>query len=185
MKKSSVGCLIGNMVRQAALAWSVVYSATFFRDQFDLSLASAALVLLAGTALSALGNVVGGHLVNRVGRKRLLIATLVVSSPILALIAFLPNLLVVLPVNFCGVFIFSMGFPGSLNLTLEQAPKSRGTMMSVSTIFVTLGLGLGTFLGGAVLALSKNYSVLILSFAVIQLVAAATYFFLTKEPCRN
>jgi MFS family permease len=44
LKKSAVGCLIGNMIRQAGLAWAIVYSATFFRIQFDLSLASAALI---------------------------------------------------------------------------------------------------------------------------------------------
>jgi predicted MFS family arabinose efflux permease len=75
-----------------------------------------------------------------------------------------------------------MGFPGSVNLTLEQAPESRGTMMSMSTIFVTLGLGLGTAIGGAVLALFKNYSALIFTYAALSLTAAPIYFFLTKDP---
>ena len=78
-----------------------------------------------------------------------------------------------------------MGFPGSVNLTLEQAPESRGTMMSMSTIFVTLGLGLGTAIGGAVLALFKNYTALLFTFAAVGLIAAAIYCFLTKDPCKT
>jgi predicted MFS family arabinose efflux permease len=185
LKKSAAGCLIGNMIRQAGLAWAIVYSATFFRIQFDLSLASAALIGLGATALFVLGSIAGGQLVNRVGRKRLLITTLVVSAPALALIAFVPNSWIALAINFSGAFIYSMGFAGSVNLTLEQAPESRGTMMSISTIFITLGLGIGAALGGAALAFFKNYTSLILTFAAIQLTAAAIYFFLTKDPCKT
>jgi predicted MFS family arabinose efflux permease len=78
-----------------------------------------------------------------------------------------------------------MGFAGSVNLTLEQAPESRGTMMSMSSIFITLGLGMGTAIGGAALAFFENYISLILTFAAIQLAAAVIYFFLTTDPYRT
>ena len=68
------------------------------------------------------------------------------------------------------------------NLILEQAPESRGTIMSISTIFITLGLGLGSALGGAALVLS-GWTGLILTFAALQLIAVAIYFFLTEDPC--
>jgi hypothetical protein len=54
--------------------------------------------------------------------------------------------------------------------------------MSISTIFVTLGLGLGSALGRAVLVLSGWMGV-ILTFAVLQLITAAIFFFLTQDPC--
>lgn len=185
LKKSAAGCLIGNMVRQAGLAWGVVYSITFFREQFGLSLASGALIALGSNVLLVLASVFGGHLINKVGRKRQLVGTLVVSSLFLVLLAFAPNLWIALFLSFVGAFVYGMGFPGSVNLTLEQAPASRGTMMSMSTIFVTLGLGLGTAIGGAVLALLKNYTALIFTFASFGLIAAALYFFLTKDPCKT
>ena len=53
--------------------------------------------------------------------------------------------------------------------------------MSMSTIFVTLGLGLGSALGGAALVLSGWMGV-ILTFVVLQLITAAI-FFLTQDPC--
>jgi predicted MFS family arabinose efflux permease len=184
-KKSAMGCLVANMVRQAALAWTVVFIASFFRDQFSLSLSAAALLVLGGTALSAAGDIVGGHLVNIVGRKRLLIVTLMVSSPFLALIAFIPNFWAALTVSLCGTFIFNMGFPGSVNLTLEQAPQSRGTMMSLSTVFVTFGLGVGAAVGGAALAFFGSYTAAILVFVALQLCAATIYYFFVKDPCRR
>ncbi len=185
LKKSAAGCLIGNMIRHAGLAWAVVYSATFFITQFDLSIASGALIILGATAISVLGNIVGGQLVDRIGRKRLPITTLVVSGSALALVAFVPNIWVALAINLAGAFVYSMGFAGSVNLTLEQAPESRGTMMSISSVFITLGMGIGTAIGGTVLASFKNYTSLILTFAAIQFIAAAIYFFLTKDPLKT
>jgi DHA1 family inner membrane transport protein len=183
LKKSAAACLIGVTFRQAAFAWGVVYFSSFLIKQFDLSIASVALVGLVVGALFVLANIVGGHLAHRVGRKRLLVATLAISSPLLMLVAFVPNLWFVLILSWIGGFIFAMNFPAGISLILEQAPESRGTMMSMSTIFVTFGIGLGTALGGVALIVS-GWVGLILTFATMQLISAAVFFFLTKDPCR-
>lgn len=184
LRKSAASCLIGVMFRQAAFAWVVVYSASFFIKQFGLSLASVALLSLIGGAIFVLAQIVGGHLVQRVGRKRLLVATLAISSPGLMLVAFIPNLWIVLIINWIGGFIYGMNFPAGISLILEQVPESRGTMMSMSTIFVTFGVGLGAALGGVALVVA-GWTGLILTFASMQLIAAAIFFFLTEDPCRT
>jgi MFS family permease len=168
--------------RQAGLAWATVYSATFFRIQFSLSLSSTALIVLVGSLIFVLSEITGGFLVNKFGRKRQLVGTLVISSPILMLVAFIPNLWIVLVLIWTGGFIYGLGFPANTSLILEQAPESRRTMMSMSTIFITLGLGVGTAIGGLVLALFESYVALILVFAILNLTAAAIYFFLIKDP---
>lgn len=108
-----------------------------------------------------------------------------VSSLFLPPLAFVSDLWLALTLSLLGAFVYGMGFPGSINLTLKQTPESRGTMMSMSTLFVTLGLGLGTAIGGAVLALFKNYTPLIVALTAVSLIAAAIYFFLTNDPCRT
>jgi len=69
-----------------------------------------------------------------------------------------------------------------MSLTIEQVPDSRGTMMSINAIFITLGLALGGAVGGVALVLGGWISVL-LSFAALSLIAVAIYFFFTKDPC--
>jgi MFS transporter, DHA1 family, inner membrane transport protein len=184
LKKSAASCLFGAMFRQAGLAWVVVYSATFFREQFGLSIASVALLSLIAGVIFVLALIIGGQLVHRVGRKRQLVATLVASSPALMMVAFVPNLWIVLILSWVGGFIYGMSFPANTSLILEQAPESRGTMMSMSTIFVTFGMGLGAALGGAALIV-YGWTGLILTFAAMQLIAAAIFFFLTQDPCRT
>jgi predicted MFS family arabinose efflux permease len=182
LKKSAAACLIGVMAKQAALAWSFIYASSFFRKEFGLSIAGVALVVFASVVTVFFAEVVGGSLVNRVGRKLQLVAALVIATPPLLLEAFIPNLEIVLILNLIVVFFFYLADPASVNLTLEQAPESRGTMMSINGIFVTSGLGLGAALGGAALALS-SWTGVILTFAVLQLISAAIFFFLTEDPC--
>jgi len=182
LKKSATACLIGFMTMQAAFTWSFIYCASFFRKEFGLSTEWVALVVFVSLVTIFFASVVGGYLVNRVGRKLQLVATLVISAAPLVLIAFVPNLWIVLILHLTGVFIFYLGFPASTNLILEQSPESRGTMMSMNTIFATLGLGLGSALGGVALVLS-GWTGVILTFVVLQLIAAAIFFFLTKDPC--
>ena len=184
LKKSAASCLIGVMFRQAGLAWALVYSASFLRTQFGLSLSLTAFYALTGSLITALAMIVGGYLVHRIGRKRQLVLTLIISSLPLILVAFVNNLYVVLILSWVGGFIYGLGLSANTSLLLEQAPESRGTMMSMSTIFVTLGMGLGTALGGATLIL-YDWVGLILTFAALQLIAAVIYLFLTIDPCRK
>jgi predicted MFS family arabinose efflux permease len=184
LRKSAASCLIGIMFRQAAVAWGGVFFASFIRTQFGLSLSLTALLVLVGAIVLATALVVGGYFVQRIGRKRQLISTLVVSSLLLIPVGFVNDLPIILLLSWIGGFIFGMSFPANTSLILEQAPESRGTMMSMSTIFVTLGMGLGTALGGATLVL-YDWIGLILTLATMQLIAAAVYFFLTKDPCEQ
>ncbi len=137
-----------------------------------------------GTAISVLADVVGGYFVNRIGRKRQLVSTLVISSIALVAVAFVPNLWVVLILSWVGGFIFGAGFPAGTSLHLEQVPEFRGTMMSMTNVFATLGMGLGAALGGVALVLA-GWTGLILTFTSMQLIAAAIFFFLTNDPCRT
>ena len=98
----------------------------------------------------------------------------------MVLVAFLTDLVTVLLVWGIGFFILVLSFPAITSLILEQAPDSRGTMMSMNMIFQTGGMALGTALGGLALILS-DWTGLILTFAALQLTAATIFFFLAKD----
>ncbi len=179
LNKSVVGCLLGDLFRATAIGFGSVYSATFFRENFGLPIAGAAPLGVGTLAVYSLGSILGGHLVNRVGRKRQLGVTLVISSPLIALLVFVPNLWIAIALSVVGNFIYSMSNSPSVSLTVEQTPQSRGTIMAMNEIFVTLGLAFGVALGGVALVLS-GWIGLLLTFIALGLVAAAIFFFLTK-----
>lgn len=183
LKKSAIGCLLGCMFRMTIIGFGSIYSVSFFREKFGLSLASAALLVsLAVLVVFSLGSILGGHLVNRVGRKRLLLATLVIPSPILVLLAFLSDLWVGLALFYLFNLIYSLSNSPSVSLTIEQAPESRGTIMAIMAIFTTSGMIMAAAVGGAALVLSGWIGV-ILTFVALQLISVAIFFFLTEDPC--
>lgn len=184
LQKSSAACLVGNLFRQTAIGYVVIYSATFFRDHFGLSIGDAALFVLGITVLFTFGSIIGGQLVNRIGRKRQLVTILSIASPFLILVVLIPNLWIAIVLHYAFYFVFSLSNSPSVSLTLEQAPESRGTMMSMSTIFVTLGMMMGAAVGGIALVLFGWVGVL-LTFAALTLSSAVIYFFLTKDPCKQ
>lgn len=183
MQKSGASCLVGNLLRQTSVGYVVIYSATFFRTQFGLTLGDAALFVLGLTTIFTVGSVVGGHLVNRIGRKRQLVAVLVIAAPFLFVAPFVPILWIAVALHYVFYFIFSLSNSPNVSLTLEQAPESRGTMMSMSTIFITLGFLTAAGVGGVALVLA-GWTGVLLTFALLCLGAAAVFAFLTKDPCK-
>ena len=185
LKKSAAGCLIGCMFRMTIIGFGSVYSASFFREKFGLSLVSAALLVsLAVLVVFSLGSILGGHLVNRVGRKRLLLATLFIPSPILVLLTFLSDLWLTLALFYLFNFIYSLSNSPSVSLTIEQSPESRGTMMSMMSIFTTSGMIMAAAVGGMALVLS-GWTGVIFTFVTLQLISVAIFFFLTEDPCQT
>jgi predicted MFS family arabinose efflux permease len=184
LNRSATACLIGNMTRHIGMIWGIIYAAAFFRLTFSISLPTYAIVASVGTLLYALGNIVGGQIIEKVGRKRLTLICLVLAGAFVAASAYIPFMVVALTFSVAASFSGGMGAAGTLNMTVEQAPKYRGTIMSMSSVFVNLGAAIGAAIGGAVLAYTGNYQILALTFAGFTFTSAVVYLFFTKDPCR-
>lgn len=182
LNKSAASCLIGNMIKIAGALW-IIYLVAFLMTRFSLPLAEGALVMMGVTVVMVIAHPAGGYLVNKFGRKNLLVTTTVIQSAAIPLIAFVPDPWVVIGIACSAVLIGGLGMPASANLALEQVPESRGTMMSLNAILSTVGYGIATAVGGLALAFF-NYTGMFLAFAALSFTAAAILFFLTKDPCR-
>ena len=108
LKKSAASCLIGNLIKMAAIMVFAFFTA-FVMTRFGLPLNLAALVTLVSLTIVILGTVVGGYMVNKVGRKRLLIISLMTYAATLIPVAFLYNLWISLTINFRDTFIGGFG----------------------------------------------------------------------------
>lgn len=181
--KSAATCLFGSLIRYSSLFWGL-YFTTFLRIAFGLDLGSA--VLLTGLPMAViitLGHIIGGYMANRYGRKNLTVITLLIHGATLPLIVVLPDLYVALAIFYSGTFIGALAFPAMTNLLLEQTPEFRGTIISINSIFSTIGAAIGAAIGGLSLAIF-NYTGMFFTFAALILVSA-TIFFFVKDPCKN
>jgi MFS family permease len=155
--KSAVACLVSAFLGSAFVFGSMVFEVTFLRQMFSASPGFAALIgPLAGTAIITVGAIVGGHVVNRVGRKRLTVVAIFSAGSLLLLSYFTQDLSIFIALRWTASIFIGITIAAASNLMLEQVPQFRGTAMSLSSAFSGLGTAVGITVSGAVLNLFVN-----------------------------
>jgi len=182
--RSPIACLIGDALRSASFIAILIYGASFFRQRFSVSVDFASIWILGAASCYTLGSLVSGPLVNGFGRKTSTVLTAFLAGIFAITYACVFNLWLSLALSLIDSWFFGMVTSAANNLTLEQVPEFRGTMMSIDTAAINLGSALGTALGGLAL-LSFDYEGLGIVLGVIGVVAAVVFQFLTTDPTRK
>jgi len=164
----------------AAGVWSF-FAAAFWRNYYYLPIQVVALITVAVVLVYALGGVMGGRLVDRFGRKRFVVYSWFTRGVLIAAVVFMPDVYSALFMSFVATLIGGFAVTGSHNLIVEQVPKSRGTMMSISGVFASIGVTIGSATGG--LAITKGFQMLGLSLGIFAVIASLIILFIAKEPC--
>lgn len=184
--RSAVACLVGVVISSATWMGLVIYSASFYRQRFLLPTSWVA-ILISGLALGlcpVFGSLLSGRFVNKFGRKRVTILGVFLLS--LFTIAytnvhiFPPSLVMTI----LGCFFGGVRYSASNSLTLEQVPRFRGTMMSINSAAVNMGLALGAGVGGLALLL-YDYEAIGISLGAMGIAAAIIYQFLVIDPTKT
>ena len=140
--------------------------------------------IVVGNLLGAVGGAVAGLLVNRVGRKRLGSITCLASGALTLSFMFMPTLELSWGLSIARFWFSAMTFTAGGSLILEQLPKFRGTMSSLNTAFMNLGMLMASLLAGVVLDL-YNYQAVGLVLGSLGIFGAVIWITLVKEPCKN
>jgi MFS family permease len=179
LNKSAAACLIGNMFLAAGGMWSF-FAATFWRKNYSLPIEIVAWITVAVVLVYALGGFLGGRLVDRFGRKRFVVYNWFTRGVLIAAIVFMPDVYSALFMSFAATLIGGFAVTGGQSLIVEQAPKSRGTMMSINGVFASIGVTIGTACGG--LALTQGFQALGLTLGIFAVISALIILFIAKEP---
>lgn len=179
LNKSALACMIGGMLSGGLMAG--IFSIAFYRNQFLVSRDFATGIVIASTVMFILATLVAGRLANRLGARTLTITGTAAGSILLLIYFWIPNLWVTLILDMTHVFFAVVAFTALSTLYLDQAPKSRGTMMSFRSVFGNLGGVIGTVVGGAMLAYFVSYQAVGFALGALGLVATAVFFF-AKDP---
>ena len=188
--KSAVACLVATFFGTASLFGGVVFEVTFLRQIFSVTPGFAALMgTLVGTALISVGAVVGGHIVTRIGRKRLVVTAGFSAGLVTLLAYFMQNLGAFLSLRWISAFLIGVTVAAASNLMLEQVPQFRGTMMSLSSAFSGLGTAVGIAVVGAVLNLyvdaTTGFQALGLTVGAFGFAGTFVYIFFAREPVQT
>ena len=185
--KSAIACLAAAFLGNAFVFGSMVFEVTFLRQIFSASPGFAALIgPLAGTAIITAGAIIGGYVVNRVGRKRLTVVAIFSAGLLLLLSYFMQDLGIFLALRWTASIFIGITVASASNLMLEQVPRFRGTAMSLNSAFSGVGTAVGITVAGAVLNLFVNptigFQALGLTVGALAFAGAFVNLFLCKRP---
>ena len=178
---SAVACLAGTALIAAAYMAMVSYAPSYYREQFGLSTAQASLLIIGSSVFFITGTRICGRLVSRFGRKPMMLWPAALAA--LSIFAYLnlPNIWLSMAARFLWGTFSAIVFTAANALTLEQVPRFRGTVMSLSQASFSLGGVLGTGLGGLVVLLT-GYGAMGLSHGAMMLAAMVVLYLFAKEP---
>jgi len=134
------------------------YLGGFLDDQFQLNYLQIGFVMTAFGVMAVIGGRLSGNLADKLGRRKVLLIGLAAATAANALFgAFRTSLTVIV----CGVGLLGFGFMLAHSSLLTRATmfarKARGTAVSLVTFCFMGGGGVGTALGGKIIA-GSSYS---------------------------
>ena len=125
----------------------VAFIAQSFGTEFDLSNASIGHIFGAGLAGAAIGGVIAGSIADRFGRKKVLIASVILFTLLTFVCAMAPSSNTLLLARFIAGLGLGGAIPTITALTAEKIPHDR-RMQAITRMF--LGFPLGAVAGGAI-----------------------------------
>lgn len=181
MNRSAIACLLGVALIMASYQAILVYSASFYRQQFLVSRSYASMLVIGGALFFTVGSIGCARLVKRYGRKPVIVINGVIGGLLIASYTNIPNFWFSVSARFLGGLFIAFAFSALNSLTLEQVPEHRGTLMSISQAVTSIGSAIGSFIGGMAL-LWYGYPLMGISLGALAISSAVITYFLASEP---
>ena len=150
---------IGRLISQLGSGLTLFYAPIFFVSNLHLSSTAVGLAIGCQSIFGVVGRLMSGSLVDRVGRKPLLMAAMVASAIAAAMFALAQDFWSLV----LGYLLFGLGiglyWPANESLVADLAKTSdeRRNAYAVTRLADNLGLGLGIIGGGLMLQISVDY----------------------------
>ena len=183
INKSAAACLVGYTFMGIAAMWAF-FAATFWINQFHIAIEYVGIISLTTIVAHAVGTLVGGRVVDTLGRKPVAITSWAARGLLVASIAFMPDFWSAFVITCVFMLVGGIGVTSGHCLNLEQVRKFRGTMMSLSQVFAYAGASLGAAIGGLILGV-YGFLFLGMVFGLMNVFAASVVFFFAKDPSKS
>jgi predicted MFS family arabinose efflux permease len=179
--RSAIFCLLASSLAIAAWISVMYYGISFYRERYLVPTDKAGIIWSALAFSYTLGSLLTGRLVDRFGRKPVSIVSALMIGISTVLFTNIPSFAV--SILFAILTSISAGLWQSVSnsFSLEQVPEFRGSMMSLNRGFISLGMALGSGIGGLALSFG-DYNVLGICLGLLGIVASIVYYLHTHDP---
>ncbi len=181
--KSAIACLIGSMFAFAATGIST-FIISFWRQDFGLTSSTASVMIIVDATSGAIGGVVAGRMINRLGSKTIGVGACLAMSALITISFLMPSLTTSWAITILRLFCYGMVTAAFASLTLDQIPMLRATVMSLRGAFIGIGSFLGITIGGLALNAS-NYQTIGIIFGAFGFFSSVIILLLAKDPINH
>ena len=176
--KSAVFCLIANVLFVILYVGVIqFYSIPFYREHFLVDQALLSLIVTGVTLVFVTSSVMGGRLVNRLGRKPLTVFGAVSSGVLVVAYLLAPNVWLSIILYFISGMTSGVRNAAFSSLAVEQVPGHLGTMMSL----VQFSINIAAAIGSGLILITFDYEYLG-SLGIFAIIAAIIFHFFTIDP---
>ncbi|MED3038802.1 MFS transporter [Bacillus thuringiensis] len=158
------------------------YIGVYYGDNFGLSVGEIGMVIFLAGVGSVAGNILGGKLADKIGKKNVIsIASILASISVILFSLSLENLVIAITVHIIWSLFIGFGQASLTALISELKPAVRGTVMALNSSAMYIGMTIAS--GVASLAVSNDFpfSALGLMCAIASLLVLPIIFVLVKE----
>jgi DHA1 family inner membrane transport protein len=177
---SAMSCLLGVALLYTAYQAILVFSASYYREIFGVDRSLASNLVVVGALMFTIGSVGASNIIDKFGKKKVIVVTSLVGSLFIGLFANIPNFWISILIRFLGGFFIGVSFSSLTAMLLGELPQFRGTIMSLNIATTAFGAMVGTSTGG-IIHLSGGYSQVAIYLALFGFLSAIIVYFKTKE----
>jgi MFS family permease len=150
---------IGRLLSQLGSGLTLFYAPIFFVSHLHLSSTAVGIAIGCQSIFGVAGRLISGAMVDRIGRKPLLLAAMAASALAAAMFALAQDFWSLVLGNLCFGLGIGLYWPANESLVADLATTSdeRRNAYAVTRLADNLGLGLGIIGGGLMLQLNFDY----------------------------
>jgi predicted MFS family arabinose efflux permease len=180
--KSAVSCVIGTALF-TSISVVPIYAVSFYRVTFAVSPTVGGIFSAVAAGGAIVGGLIGGKLVNRLGRKHLTVIAGLASGTASIFFSYIPNIYASVIFWAIAAATASITITALFSLVIEQVTGSKASMMSINSAFQNIGLIMGILIGEIILNVySNNFQLLMTIYGGLGASAVPLIFLLANDP---
>jgi len=156
------------------------FFALYLTQKFDIGMATVGMLFAMFSVSGFIGGVIGGALTDRMGRKKVIISSLILSSMSALGMAFAPSLEMFTAIAVIVGMLSSIGGPAQRSVVADLLPEGkRSEGYGIIRVVFNLSVIVAPAIAGLLIA--KSYMMLFIVDAIISLIAASIVIFVLPE----